>query len=386
MTERRMQFLVGVLVLFALVVSGVLIFLFGEVPTFASTYPVYVDFEYAPNVQVDTPVRKSGIRIGRVSVVRLNDDLAQAPVTVVVQIEYGRVSGQNPKGLRLRGDTQARIARTLLGDAAIEFVPGRSNEYLPEGSHLQGHVPPDLLGMVEDLQGKVGGTLDRWESVGGRLDTLLAKHEDEVDKILSELAVSLRSFNDAMTSANAMLGDRENQENVRRTLQQMPQMIEETREAIKVVRGAAQRADKNLEHLEDVTGVLADHTRSFVSKLDTGATKANQLLDELQLFAERFNREEGSLSQLMSNPDLYNNLNNAAFHLNELLTRLGPAVENLEIFSDTIARFPERLGVGGVVNPSPGTKPSALPVRQGSRPRRVPLRPTAGADPRGGGR
>lgn len=375
MTERRMQFLVGVLVLLAALVTGVLIFLFGEWPTFASTYEVLIDFEYAPNVQVDTPVRKSGIRIGRVSAVRLNDDLAHAPVTVVVEVEYGRSSKRNPLGLRLRRDVQVRIARSLLGDASIEFVPGRSPDYLPAGTRLQGHVPPDLLGIVERLEGKVGGTLDRWESVGARLDTLLAKHEGEVDRILSELAVSLRSFNETMTSANAMLGDRQNQENVRRMLQEMPEMIADAREAVQAVRGATVHADKNLQNLEQVTAALADHTRSFVVKLDTGATKANQLMDELQLFAQRFNREDGSLSQLMANPDLYHNLNSAAFHLDELLTRLRPAIENLEIFSDTIARFPEKLGVGGMVNPSPGTKPTPRsaqprgPIRQSEAPR-----------------
>jgi phospholipid/cholesterol/gamma-HCH transport system substrate-binding protein len=234
------------------------------------------------------------------------------------------------------------------------------------------------VGIVESLERKVGSTLDRWESVGERVDRLLAKHEGDVDQVLSELAVSLRSFNQTMKSANAMLGDPQNQQNVRRTLEEMPKLLSDTREAVSAVRGATALAEKNLANLQEVTAALANRTGSFVVRLDQGAAKANQLLDELQLYARRFNQEDGSLAQLMGNPDLYNNLNNAAFHLNELLTRLQPVVANLEIFSDTVARFPEKLGIGGVVSPSKGTKPGSnaqrrRPLRQAeatSRPSR----------------
>ena len=67
MDERVMQFRVGVMFLATLIITGILLVMFGKLPSLIGrNYPVQVRFDYAAGVTKDTPVRKSGILIGRV--------------------------------------------------------------------------------------------------------------------------------------------------------------------------------------------------------------------------------------------------------------------------------------------------------------------------------
>ena len=63
-----MQFRVGVMIFATLLITGILVAMFGRLPSlFHGKYKVHVVFEEAPGVTVYTPVRKSGIRIGQVT-------------------------------------------------------------------------------------------------------------------------------------------------------------------------------------------------------------------------------------------------------------------------------------------------------------------------------
>ncbi|MBI3465148.1 MAG: MCE family protein [Planctomycetes bacterium] len=349
MNERTLQFRVGVFVLFAAIVAALLIVRFGEMPILRSPiYTLSIRFPNAPGVETDVPVRISGIRIGRVRDVRLDDGPGKPPgVTVIVEIE---------QRYALRSDSQPVIARTLLGDASIEFVPGKADTFLQPNAELEGSLALDPLAIVQDLGGQISQTLKPWESVGGRLDRMLANNEGKVDQMVEQLAASLKSFDQTMQNANALLADPENQENFRRTLQETPKLIADARETVAAIRGATESAQASFKNLEKVTEPLAEHSKSVVEKLDIGATRANELLTELTLFAQALHNPNGSLAKLMSNPNLYNNLDSAAFNLNQILLRLQTASENLEVFSDTVARFPEILGLGGVMQPSSGLK------------------------------
>ena len=67
MDERVMQFRVGVMFLATLIITGILLVMFGKLPRLhRRNYPVQVRFDDAGGVTKDTPVRKSGILIGRV--------------------------------------------------------------------------------------------------------------------------------------------------------------------------------------------------------------------------------------------------------------------------------------------------------------------------------
>ena len=69
-----------------------------------------------------------------------------------------------------------------------------------------------------------------------------------------------------------------------------------------------------------------------------------------------------------NDPELYNNLNDAACMLTRLMPRVDRILRDVEVFADKIARHPESLGVGGAINPSSGLKTVPTGSTSWSRP------------------
>ncbi len=114
--------------------------------------------------------------------------------------------------------------------------------------------------------------------------------------------------------------------------------------------------NNNLQNIEGVTRPLAQHTTSIVTRLDRSLANMEVLTKELRLISVAASRSDGSFQKLMTDPSLYRNLERSSESLAILLRNLEPVVQNMKIFADKVARHPEVLGVGGVVNPSSGLK------------------------------
>jgi ABC-type transporter Mla subunit MlaD len=111
MDERVAQFRVGVMVLATIIIAAILILLFNRFPAIgAGSYTIYVRFPTAPGVAKDTPVRRSGILIGRVSDVDFDENY-----NVIVTL---RIDGDQ----KIFADDEIRITRSLLGDSELEVL------------------------------------------------------------------------------------------------------------------------------------------------------------------------------------------------------------------------------------------------------------------------
>src|SRR6516164_9251437 len=145
MNEQAIRFRLGVFVLGSLILLGVLIILFGGFPGFFKAADSYtITFDIAPGVAPGTPVRRSGVRIGEVKNVTLDDDTGKVDVEISVRSEFS-----------LRKQDVPNLVQGLIGgDSSIDFVPqppgvkvepGR----VDPGSHLQGTVQADAGTLVQ---------------------------------------------------------------------------------------------------------------------------------------------------------------------------------------------------------------------------------------------
>ena len=66
-------------------------------------------------------------------------------------------------------------------------------------------------------------------------------------------------------------------------------------------------------------------------------------------FSKQLNSNEGSLGQLMHNPELYEQLSQAARNINEISRSVRPVIDNARVFAEKIAQHPEVIGVRGVI-------------------------------------
>ncbi len=84
--------------------------------------------------------------------------------------------------------------------------------------------------------------------------------------------------------------------------------------------------------------------------------KLDRVMTELQTFSTSINDPNGSLGQLINNPELYQRVNSSVANIETLTRQLQPIVRDAREFSNKIARHPEILGVRGAISPSTGAK------------------------------
>jgi phospholipid/cholesterol/gamma-HCH transport system substrate-binding protein len=145
-------------------------------------------------------------------------------------------------------------------------------------------------------------------------------------------------------------------EDLRKSIAELPQLLTDTRGTMNSMRTTVESVDRNMRNLEGFTGPLGDRGEQIVTRVDRAITSLDDLLGELSDFGKKLNSGQGSLGRIMSDPDLYQNLNKAAQNIAQITCELRPIVNDARVFADKIARHPELLGVRGAIQRSPGTK------------------------------
>src|SRR6516165_2907009 len=97
MTDRSMRWGIGLFVLIALVLLGTLIVMFGSLPNYFKPSNLYtIRFVDAPGVGAGTPVRRSGVRIGEVRDVTLDDERGIVRVRIAIDPRFTLRHNEEP--------------------------------------------------------------------------------------------------------------------------------------------------------------------------------------------------------------------------------------------------------------------------------------------------
>src|ERR1700722_546774 len=114
----------------------------------------------------------------------------------------------------------------------------------------------------------------------------------------------------------------------------------ETRNAIVDMRAAVVAANRNLSNLERFTQPLGDRGEELIMKVDRSVGRLDELLQQFVLFSQALNRKEGTLGQLVNNPDLYQHINAAACNIEQLTRQMRPIVNDVRVFVSKLAEHP----------------------------------------------
>ena len=357
MDDRIMQFRVGVVVLAVSLIAGFLTLLFGHFPSLTrKSYTIYVRFAQSPGVEVETPVRKSGVLIGRVTKVALNDQSRDVLITTEIYSDYS-----------IYHDEVVRIHNTLLGDADLEVV-GTNNSSLPKtkveaGETIDGYFSPDPLQSLANMQGDMSLAATSVANAGTEvaklshsLNDVIANNRDQFNRLMNKTETALDSMNTSMTNVNQILGDDEMRKNLRLSMNELPKTIHQANDTFTMLQNTAKTADENFHNLEGITRPLGDRGEQIVHSFDSAIRRLDELLGQMVNFSRALNSREGSLGQLLNNKDHYDEITEAARSANDLIHDAKPIVDNAKVLTDKLARHPELLGVRGAVSPSSGIK------------------------------
>lgn len=433
MNEQAIRFRIGVFVLASLILLAVMITLFGGFPSYFKQQDAYtIIFKDAQGLAPGTPVRRSGVRIGEVRILQL--DNATGNVQVLIQVD---------PSFKLRvGDRPTVVQGIFGGDASVAFLPPKEGPAEPvalvqPGSVLEGYTQADAQTLMQKTSEvmpqaeeamievkKVFKKLDKmmplleetfktyqdigkaanetlpelrktndeirelakaarttvpdlkktndevqiatrqWTKVGERLDVLIATNEDKISKSLTELDQALRRV-------NLMFSD-ENQKYVNDTLKNVKissdrldsiasntdAFLKESNDAVKRLNKTLVKTESLLDDLQKVTKDVAERSPGILKNVDESSVMLNRTLADVREIIQAIGRGDGTIQRLLTDPALYNNINDTATMVNKMLPRVDRALRDVEIFADKLARHPELIGVGGALRPSSGVKES----------------------------
>jgi phospholipid/cholesterol/gamma-HCH transport system substrate-binding protein len=353
--DRVMQFRVGVVVLATAIIAGILVVLFGDLPSLVqATYPLKMSFADARGIANGTPVRKNGILVGRVASVMLDE---RGGVSVVADVDAY---------VPIYKDEQPRIASTLLGDAEIQLVPGTirpPRQRLGKDEVLAGAVSRDPFEVFANLEPKLGTALesltqasDSVSKLSANLDKLLLGEDDNFAKMVRKTEAALDAFSLAMDNINDVMGDPTARAKLKETINGLPEIIADLRTTVKGIGTTVDTADRNLRNLEGLTKPLGERGEGMVAQIDQTIGRLDEVLRQASMFTKALNESEGTLGKLVRDPQVYNDLAQAAGNVKNLTKELRPIVDDVRVFTDKIARHPEQLGVRGALDRRPGLK------------------------------
>jgi phospholipid/cholesterol/gamma-HCH transport system substrate-binding protein len=434
MNDKAMSFRLGVFVLASLVLALVLVALLGGFPNLFRRYvPYAVNFRHASGVQAGTPVRRSGVRVGDVTGVILDNSSGKVQVTVRVEAD-----------VVLRKSDRATLSPGLLGGgASIDFLPATVQQDLPPpdntpappGWVFEGAEPSEpgsllkkasevmpsaeeaLRQMTKTLQifdktmPLFEGTLKEFRETAkatnefipelAKTNAAVRKLAESADATLPELkktnlafqstsqkaekaveslneffktttpklSASLDRMDVVLKRANTFLSE-ENEKNLNETLKNFnsgsakldktvgnaDQLMQDTRATLKLFNQTLLRLDNTLSDLERTSRVLREKSPTILTNVEQGSENLNRLIGEMRDLLRVVARGEGTFQRLLSDPSLYNNVNDTVKMVKCILPRMDRILADLEVFADRLARHPEALGIRGVISPSNGLK------------------------------
>jgi phospholipid/cholesterol/gamma-HCH transport system substrate-binding protein len=371
MEERVMRFWVGMMALATLLITGTLLLLLGKLPTRAGNdYPLLIRFNYAAGVMEGTPVRKSGVLIGRVSNVGLTDQDSQVLVTAKI---YTRNA--------IYSDEQCRISRDLFGDTALIFVsqggkrPRR--ERLQPGTAIQGQdMSDDPTGLKRALEGPintVNQTGQALKEASEQLGSAAKKIEDLLDSEKGRIHDVLDNAAESLKAVRSVLGDRETQQRLAQAMKRLPDTLENMNqtfrsadESIKSFTRPGEDGQSTIQRMVHTIEMTEKALRKFSEPSETGQpapaqqaaaalSNIKEITSILRSIMDRMDRGEGTLGMLLTDRELYNRLNRAAKNIEQISREIQPILDDARVFSDKVSRHPGVI-IRDAVKPGNGVK------------------------------
>ena len=216
-----------------------------------------------------------------------------------------------------------------------------------------------IAGILIVLFGDLPSLVQASESVQKlsiNMDRMFMGGDDRFEKLMRKTEAALDSFNTAMKNIDDVMGDPAAREDIKDTISALPEVVADLRKTVQGIGTTVDTADRNLRNLEGLTRPLGERGAAMVAQIDVTIGRLDATLQQAAMFTKALNESQGTLGKLVRDPQVYNDLAQAAANVNKLTKELRPIVDDVRVFTDKIARHPEQLGVRGAIDRRPGLK------------------------------
>ena len=314
---------VGLTTLAGVVGLAVLMLVFGYVPELTkNAYPIEIRMERSGGLNPDATVTLAGIEVGRVTEVRFAEGGPAAGVVVLAEIDapYRIPEGSEVRVTRplLGGGSVAHIhPPTLNGDDAAKLasLPTDGTAWL---TGREASMLPELEEPLESfaaITADFSALADEWKQVGGNLNDLLAGRElaavdagdavANLSTLVQRIDARVAEAKQVMAGVQDLVGDEQMRDNIRATIRNAADVSDAVGDTVRTARETLTEARENIGDLKKRIVVVADDLSAAIGDARVVLRKADQ--------------GEGTIGELLNNPALINNLNDASTRLQKLL-------------------------------------------------------------------
>ncbi len=254
--QRQRNLIVGGFVIVAIFAFIFMLFKFRDLPLFVSkfkSFEILVYFPETPGIQKDTPVNYCGVQIGRVRHVA-DPQIAEnengrkthkVGVTISIDKQYTDIPEDVDILIMKRG---LRSSDIELRDTAESEPKGfLRNEMVLQGDITMASdlIPPDLLKKLENLADSI---------------TVLADN------------------------TNQIMGDAENQENIKKTVESIQLAAVQALETFQSIQDFSEIGTEKLGTVSDQLEQALSEMRQVMAKIDSGQGTAGKLINDGRLY------------------------------------------------------------------------------------------------------
>ena len=385
MNSQSIKIRIGIVCVGFLIATVTLVMLFGggKMPrVFSSDYEIFVLLQQAPMLSENSSVYKNGVSIGRVTRVQLVDDDRMVEITA-------RINGN----IKLYTNEDCHLSLNFLGQSTLNFTPKADQplgEVLLANSTIHGVTPIDLMRVANTLQNdaskvmlSVADVAEEMKVSLGVLNKIIgtpeevAEKQQKLEEMVERAATTMTLINSVLKNVDQLISDKDIVQGIKASSTQLPGVIEEGKKLmakfnemsdqiaplIKNVEGTIGKVDKNLDNISQFTEALGDNGPQIAEALAVAAKEFERSLSQLSEFARSLNNPDGSVGQLLNDPEFFQSLNSTIKNADQTIknieritVQLQPILKDVNVFSDKIARKPSLLGLQGVLDRSPPTK------------------------------
>jgi len=277
-------------------VIGLIFFYLGSnflkgIDFFSPINRYYALYENVDGLIVANPIIVNGFTVGRVSDIKILQN-RENKILVSMDIDEGLVIGSNSKATLSSND--------FLGSKAIVLTIGDITNPIDEGDTINS----EIAGGLSELLEKATPITDNLGVTISRLNDILSSLRGSGDMITNTLG----NLNDVLSNTNNLIDN--NEETLTNTLSNLNNLTEDLSKKLKDIDPIIEGANNMISNFNKV-----DFESTF-NQIDILLTSVNGVFDNLE------SGDGGTLSLLLSDDSLYNNLNKTAFDLDKLLKHI----------------------------------------------------------------
>lgn len=313
----RQEIIIGAFVLIALILIIIITINLGTFTVGEKTYQIRVRFRYVSGLEVGAPVKVYGTSAGEVNNIEVIPGDRPVEVTMRLSERYKihkdariKVTQFGIMGEKVIDIDLGSLTETELGDGAVlngidpfnlEDIFQGAPEIFANLTNIIGNLNK-VLG-TEEVRTSIQSTIKRIDDLTLKLDNILGTTQEDLSTLIKSIKDSSLKLGETLTNINEVIKEgRDDYISAGKNLNATLETIR--KESDNIVKKTGNLLDK-LDKLTTNTNSMVEENREEI-KASVNAIKS--VVEKIDSLAEKIEKGQGTISQFINDPDLYNEL------------------------------------------------------------------------------